>query len=106
MFKVVESLYKKVKYEYLPEELSVSIMHKMYSEWCAKYGHGSWKLQLLCKSVQWKAKKSPKKIPVINVKHSAIPPLQEEKRNEGYSPEAHPRKRSDKRSKGNSEVEC
>ena len=53
-----------------------------------------------------KPKKSPKKIPVINVKHSAIPPLQEEKRNEGYSPEAHPRKRSDKRSKGNSEVEC
>ena len=41
MFKVVESHYKKVKYEYVPEELSVSIMHKMYSEWCAKYGHGS-----------------------------------------------------------------
>ena len=38
LLKVVESHYvrKTVKYEYLPEELSVSMMHQMYTEWCAE----------------------------------------------------------------------
>ena len=41
LFKIVESQYvcKRVKYEYLPEELSVNMMHKMYLEWCNEYGH-------------------------------------------------------------------
>ncbi|XP_057305163.1 uncharacterized protein LOC130642101 [Hydractinia symbiolongicarpus] len=40
-FKVVESHYvrKDAKYEYLPKELSVAEMYRMYSEWCSKKGY-------------------------------------------------------------------
>ena len=43
MFKVVESHYvrKEVKYEYLPEDLTVSMMHNMYNEWCVENGHAT-----------------------------------------------------------------
>ena len=36
MFKTVESHYvrKNVKYEYLPQELNIKAMHRMYIEWC------------------------------------------------------------------------
>lgn len=38
LFKVVESHYvrKEAKYEYLPSDLSVAEMYRMYNEWCAK----------------------------------------------------------------------
>ena len=37
-FKTIESHYvrKNVKQEYLPQELSVKVMHHMYIEWCEK----------------------------------------------------------------------
>ena len=40
-FKVVESHYvrKASKFEYLPEELSVAAMHRMYKEWCNEQGY-------------------------------------------------------------------
>lgn len=41
LFKVVESHYvrKEVKYEYLPKELNVAEIYRMYNEWCAKKGY-------------------------------------------------------------------
>ena len=38
LFKVLEYHYvrKEVRFEYLPKELDVAEMYRMYSEWCAK----------------------------------------------------------------------
>ena len=41
LFKVVESHYvrKEVRYEYLPKELNVAEMNRMYNQWCAQKGY-------------------------------------------------------------------
>ena len=40
LFKVVESHYvrKESKYQYLPDTLNISEMHRMYTEWCDEQG--------------------------------------------------------------------
>ena len=40
LFKVVESHYvrKESKYQYLPDTLNISEMHRMYTEWCGEQG--------------------------------------------------------------------
>ena len=83
-------------------------MHKMYSEWCAEYGHEVENYNFYARVFREKFNlkfQKPKKDTCDKCETFSNTPITG-RRNEGYSHETHPRKRSGKRLKGNSKVEC